>query len=78
MEKRLDDSANPLTMEELRAYLNLCYERLGLRKKDDDDVDHDKKLASCSKFKENAVNVARLDKRRTVVRVVLMERVLLI
>ena len=32
--------------------LNLCYERLSLRKKDDDDVDHDKKLASCENLRK--------------------------
>ena len=52
VEKRLDSDKNPLTLEELRADLNLRYERLGLKKKDEDEKEYDVALAGFpSKFK---------------------------
>ena len=53
VEKRLDDVQNPLTLEELRADLNLRFERLGLRSKHEteEDIELDMALAAGGKFK---------------------------
>ena len=45
VEIRLDSTINPLTLEELRADLNLRYERLGLKKKEEDKDDKEYDVA---------------------------------
>ena len=51
VEKRLESITDPLTLEEWRADLNLLYERLGQRKKDEDKDDLDIALGALNKFK---------------------------
>jgi hypothetical protein len=40
MEKRINDKINPLTVDEIRADLNLRFERLNEKKDDDDNKDN--------------------------------------
>jgi hypothetical protein len=44
MEKRINDKINPLTVDEIRADLNLIFERLN-EKKDDNDNEDDQDVA---------------------------------
>ena len=37
MEKRINDKLNPLTIDEIRADLNLCFERLNLKSRDENE-----------------------------------------
>lgn len=60
VEKRLDDSKNPITLEELRSDLNLRYERLGLRKGNYEEKDHDLALGAFNKFKGKCRKCGRI------------------
>jgi hypothetical protein len=53
MEKRINDKINPLTIDEIRADLNLRFERLNEKKDDNDNEDNQDVAFLAANLKEN-------------------------
>jgi hypothetical protein len=56
MEKRINDKINPLTVDEIRADLNLRFERLNEKKDDTDNEDNQDVAFFCGQFKGKCRN----------------------
>jgi hypothetical protein len=57
MEKRINDKINPLTVDEIRADLNLRFERLNEKKDDTDNEDNQDVAFFGGQYKKESVEI---------------------